>query len=66
MSALPLAATNNLNFGNPEKPHIMGQFVDAIAGNSDALSTWNMPTISGNVSSYNETDGEAIFPTPKI
>ena len=62
----PLASTDNLNFGNPEKPEIMGQFVAAIRGIGEACSALNMPIVSGNVSLYNETNGEAILPTPTI
>ncbi|MBF9029722.1 phosphoribosylformylglycinamidine synthase subunit PurL [Rhodobacterales bacterium HKCCE3408] len=64
--ALPLAATDNLNFGNPEKPEIMGQFVGAIKGIGEACRALDMPIVSGNVSLYNETDGQAILPTPTI
>ncbi|MGR3501414.1 phosphoribosylformylglycinamidine synthase subunit PurL [Pseudaestuariivita sp.] len=64
--ALPLATTDNLNFGNPEKPHIMGQFVGALDGIGEACTALDMPIVSGNVSLYNETDGEAILPTPTI
>ena len=53
----PLAATDNLNFGNPEKPEIMGQFVGAIKGIGAACRALDMPIVSGNVSLYNETDG---------
>jgi phosphoribosylformylglycinamidine synthase len=66
VGARPLAATDNLNFGNPEKPEIMGQFVGAIKGIGEACSALDMPIVSGNVSLYNETDGEAILPTPTI
>jgi phosphoribosylformylglycinamidine synthase len=66
VGARPLAATDNLNFGNPEKPEIMGQFVGAIQGIGMACSALGMPIVSGNVSLYNETDGEAILPTPTI
>ena len=66
MGATPLATTDNMNFGNPEKPEIMGQFVGAIKGISAAVSALNMPIVSGNVSLYNETDGAAILPTPTI
>ncbi len=62
----PLAATDNLNFGNPEKPEIMGQFVAAVRGIGEACSSLGMPIVSGNVSLYNETNGEAILPTPTI
>ena len=64
--ATPLAATDNLNFGNPEKPQIMGQFVGAIKGIGAACAALDMPIVSGNVSLYNETDGRAILPTPTI
>ncbi len=66
VGAEPLAATDNLNFGNPEKPVIMGQLVEAIKGISDACAALDMPIVSGNVSLYNETDGEPILPTPTI
>jgi phosphoribosylformylglycinamidine synthase len=66
VGALPLATTDNLNFGNPEKPQIMGQFVGAIKGIGEAVSALGMPIVSGNVSLYNETDGTAILPTPTI
>jgi phosphoribosylformylglycinamidine synthase II len=66
MGARPLAATDNLNFGNPEKPEIMGQFVGAIMGIGEACKALDMPIVSGNVSLYNETDGEPILPTPTI
>ncbi len=64
--AKPLATTDNLNFGNPEKPEIMGQFVGAIKGIGAACSALDMPIVSGNVSLYNETDGQPILPTPTI
>jgi phosphoribosylformylglycinamidine synthase II len=64
--ARPLATTDNMNFGNPEKPVIMGQFVGCIKGIGDAVSALDMPIVSGNVSLYNETDGEGILPTPTI
>ncbi|WP_372605024.1 phosphoribosylformylglycinamidine synthase subunit PurL, partial [Actibacterium sp.] len=64
VGALPLATTDNLNFGNPEKPEIMGQFVGAIKGIGEAVAALDMPIVSGNVSLYNETDGTAILPTP--
>ena len=66
VGALPLATTDNLNFGNPEKPEIMGQFVGAIKGIGEAVAALNMPIVSGNVSLYNETDGQGILPTPTI
>lgn len=64
--ALPLAATDNLNFGNPEKPEIMGQLVFAIKGIGEACKALDFPIVSGNVSLYNETNGQAILPTPTI
>ena len=66
VGALPLATTDNLNFGNPEKPEIMGQFVGAIKGIDAAVRALNVPIVSGNVSLYNETDGAGILPTPTI
>ncbi|MEO0751292.1 MAG: phosphoribosylformylglycinamidine synthase subunit PurL [Pseudomonadota bacterium] len=66
LGATPLASTDNLNFGNPEKPTIMGQFVAAIRGIGEAVAALDMPIVSGNVSLYNETDGAAILPTPTI
>ena len=64
--ARPLASTDNLNFGNPEKPEIMGQLVGCVAGIGEACAALDMPVVSGNVSLYNETDGAAILPTPTI
>ena len=64
--AKPLATTDNLNFGNPEKPEIMGQFVGCVRGIGEAVAALDMPIVSGNVSLYNETDGAAILPTPTI
>ncbi|PWR03139.1 phosphoribosylformylglycinamidine synthase subunit PurL [Meridianimarinicoccus roseus] len=64
--AKPLATTDNLNFGNPEKPEIMGQLVGAIQGIGEACTALDMPIVSGNVSLYNETDGVPILPTPTI
>ncbi|WP_166415841.1 phosphoribosylformylglycinamidine synthase subunit PurL [Cochlodiniinecator piscidefendens] len=66
VGAVPLATTDNMNFGNPEKPEIMGQFVGAIKGIGEAVSALDMPIVSGNVSLYNETDGKGILPTPTI
>ncbi|WP_424970764.1 phosphoribosylformylglycinamidine synthase subunit PurL [Dinoroseobacter sp. S76] len=66
VGATPLATTDNLNFGNPEKPEIMGQFVGAIQGIGEACAALDMPIVSGNVSLYNETDGQGILPTPTI
>ncbi|HTH16996.1 MAG TPA: AIR synthase related protein, partial [Magnetospirillum sp.] len=64
--AVPLAVTDNLNFGNPEKPEIMGQIVEAIKGMGEACRDLDFPVVSGNVSLYNETQGTAIQPTPAI
>lgn len=66
VGAQPIAITNCLNFGNPEKKEIMGQFVDSINGMKEACEVLNYPVISGNVSLYNETNGIAIYPTPTI
>ncbi|NDW03285.1 phosphoribosylformylglycinamidine synthase subunit PurL [Jiella pacifica] len=66
VGAEPLAATDNLNFGNPEKPELMGQFVKAVEGIGAACSALSFPIVSGNVSLYNETHGQAILPTPTI
>ncbi|MCI4679407.1 phosphoribosylformylglycinamidine synthase subunit PurL [Rhodoblastus acidophilus] len=62
----PLALTDNLNFGNPEKPEIMGQFVSCLEGIGEACRALDFPIVSGNVSLYNETQGKAILPTPAI
>ncbi|QDZ10735.1 phosphoribosylformylglycinamidine synthase subunit PurL [Devosia ginsengisoli] len=64
--AEPLAATDNLNFGNPERPEIMGQLVHAIKGIGEACTALDFPIVSGNVSLYNETNGRGILPTPTI
>lgn len=64
--ALPLAITNNLNFGNPEKPEIMGQIVGAVTGMGKAARVLDTPVVSGNVSLYNETEGKAINPAPVV
>lgn len=64
--ARPLATTDNLNFGNPEKPEIMGQFVGCIKGIGEAVAALDMPIVSGNVSLYNESFGSGILPTPTI
>jgi phosphoribosylformylglycinamidine synthase len=66
VGALPLATTDNLNFGNPEKPEIMGQLVGSLKGIGAACLALDMPIVSGNVSLYNETDGKGILPTPTI
>jgi phosphoribosylformylglycinamidine synthase len=62
----PLAITDNLNFGNPERPEIMGQFVGCVRGIAAACQALDFPVVSGNVSLYNETNGRAILPTPTI
>ena len=66
VGALPLALTDNLNFGNPERPEIMGQFVLAVRGIGEAAKALDFPIVSGNVSLYNETQGRGILPTPAI
>src|SRR5215467_2948716 len=66
VGARPLALTDNLNFGNPERPEIMGQFVDCVRGIGEACRALDFPVVSGNVSLYNETNGCAILPTPTI
>jgi phosphoribosylformylglycinamidine synthase len=66
VGARPLAITNNLNFGNPERPQIMGQLAGAIEGMAEAARALDFPVVSGNVSLYNETEGRAILPTPVI
>ena len=66
IGAAPLAITNNLNFGNPEKPEIMTQLVESVLGMGDAARQLDTPVVSGNVSLYNETDGKAIQPCPVI
>ncbi|MEJ8574424.1 phosphoribosylformylglycinamidine synthase subunit PurL [Microbaculum marinum] len=66
VGATPLALTDCLNFGNPERPEIMGQLVGAIQGIGEACRALEYPIVSGNVSLYNETSGEAILPTPAL
>jgi phosphoribosylformylglycinamidine synthase II len=66
VGARPLALTDNLNFGNPERPEIMGQFIGCVRGIGDACRALEFPVVSGNVSLYNETNGRAILPTPTI
>ena len=66
VGAKPLALTDNLNFGNPERPEIMGQLVGCIRGIGEASRAFDFPIVSGNVSLYNETNGRAILPTPTI
>src|SRR5262249_40071028 len=66
VGARPLALTDNLNFGNPERPEIMGQLVGSIRGIAAACKALEFPVVSGNVSLYNETNGRAILPTPSI
>jgi phosphoribosylformylglycinamidine synthase subunit PurL len=66
VGATPVAATNNLNFGNPERPEIMAQLVESIEGMAEACEFFETPITGGNVSLYNETLGESIFPTPVV
>ena len=66
VGADPIAITDCLNFGNPERPEIMGQFVGAIEGMNEACRAFDYPVVSGNVSLYNETNGQAIPPTPAV
>ncbi len=66
VGADPLAITDNMNFGNPERPDIMGQFVGSVAGMREACEALKYPVVSGNVSLYNETNGKSIPPTPAI
>ena len=66
VGARPLAITDNMNFGNPERPEIMGQFVGCIEGIREACKALDSPVVSGNVSLYNETNGKGIRPTPTI
>ncbi|WP_262689473.1 phosphoribosylformylglycinamidine synthase subunit PurL [Kordiimonas aestuarii] len=66
VGALPLAITNCLNFGNPERKDIMGQFVGCLEGMGEACRALDYPIVSGNVSLYNETNGKGILPTPAI
>ncbi len=66
VGGLPLAITDNMNFGNPERPEIMGQFVGAVQGIREACLALDYPVVSGNVSLYNETNGKGILPTPAI
>ncbi len=64
--ARPLAVVDNLNFGNPEKPEVMWQFIETVEGISQACEALEIPVIGGNVSFYNETEGEDIHPTPVV
>ncbi|GGA98083.1 phosphoribosylformylglycinamidine synthase subunit PurL [Macrococcus hajekii] len=66
VGSLPLAMTDCLNYGNPEKPEIYQQLADSTRGMAEACAALNTPVVSGNVSLYNETKGEAIFPTPVV
>ena len=66
VGADPIAITDNLNFGNPERPEIMGQIVRAIDGMAEACRALDFPVVSGNVSLYNETNGDGIPPTPTV
>jgi phosphoribosylformylglycinamidine synthase len=66
VGATPLAVTDNLNFGNPQRPEIMGEIVGGIDGIGEACRALSFPVVSGNCSLYNETNGEPILPTPAI
>lgn len=66
VGATPLAITDNLNFGNPERPEVMGQLVGCVRGIGEACKALDFPVVSGNVSLYNETNGVSILPTPTI
>ncbi|RAI83047.1 phosphoribosylformylglycinamidine synthase subunit PurL [Macrococcoides goetzii] len=66
VGSLPLAMTDCLNYGNPEKPEIYQQLADSTKGMAEACAALNTPVVSGNVSLYNETKGDAIFPTPVV
>jgi phosphoribosylformylglycinamidine synthase len=66
VGATPIALTDNMNFGNPERPEIMGQFAGCIEGMREACLALDYPVVSGNVSLYNETNGKGILPTPAI
>ncbi len=66
VGARPLAITDCLNFGNPENPDVMWQFIESINGIASACLTMDIPVVSGNVSFYNETEGKSIYPTPVI
>ena len=66
VGARPLAVTDNLNFGNPERPEIMAQIAGCVMGMAEACKALDFPVVSGNVSLYNETNGSAILPTPVI
>src|SRR4030095_15786780 len=66
VGAVPIGATNCLNFGNPEKPEIMWQFARAVEGMGAACRALDIPITGGNVSLYNETDGRAVLPTPVL
>ncbi len=66
VGARPLAITDNMNFGNPQRPEIMGQFVGCVEGMREACLALDFPVVSGNVSLYNETNGTGILPTPAI
>jgi phosphoribosylformylglycinamidine synthase len=66
VGATPIAVTDNMNFGNPERPEIMGQFVGCVEGMREACLALDYPVVSGNVSLYNETNGSGILPTPVV
>ena len=66
VGARPLAVTDNMNFGNPERPRVMGQFAGCVEGMAEACRALDFPVVSGNVSFYNETEGRGILPTPVV
>ena len=66
VGADPLAITDCMNFGSPQRPEIMGQFAGAVEGMSEACLALDFPVVSGNVSFYNETNGRGIMPTPAV
>jgi phosphoribosylformylglycinamidine synthase II len=66
VGARPIGVTNCLNFGNPEKPEVMGQFEQAVTGLAEACRTFGIPVTGGNVSFYNDTEGLSIYPTPVL
>ncbi len=66
VGARPVGVTNCLNFGNPEKPEVMGQFKEVVEGISEACKAFEIPVTGGNVSFYNETEGVSIYPTPVL
>ena len=66
VGARPVGVTNCLNFGNPEKPEVMGQFKEVVEGISEACKAFEIPVTGGNVSFYNDTEGVSIYPTPVL